>query len=144
MEKDGMLKVHIKDNTEINRTVLIMLLGILDCIDNKLLTGSDAELSFLSPYGYSVLHDLSVREDVLELVESGMYLEDYESVWSDKFDDYVHSMREKALNILSQLPARDYQNNDVHGSWFYTEFPPSKNNSVETVNDEDKEQSDFE
>lgn len=134
MEKDGMMKIHIKDNLEINRAALIIIVGLMESLLNKSITIEDAEGALFTPYSYGVFNDLKVNPELLELILDGTELEDIESLVPEELDNEIKKMKDKAVALLSDLPKRK-----TYEHWLYTEFPPSENDVFVIEHDEDEE-----
>lgn len=96
------LNISLENPEEIERFVLITIVGLLNSLQHNVVSIEDTECRFFSPYTYTTLKKMNVNKDIVELVMDGCLLEDFESLIPDKLDDEIVRIKEKALSLLNK------------------------------------------
>lgn len=102
-----MLKVSLKEIKEIERFILINIIGLLESLKKNAITIDDTEIYLFSPYSVDILSEKGINKEIIELVELGCELEDIESLLPDKLYKNIESLLDKALNLLEGAPKSD-------------------------------------
>lgn len=96
------LNISLENPEEIERFVLIIIVGLLNSLQHNVISIEDTECRFFSPYTYNMLKKMNVKKDIVELVMDGCLLEDFDSIISDKLDNEIIRIKEKALSLLNK------------------------------------------
>lgn len=94
------IKVSIPHKNEIERFILISLIGMMDALLEDSLTIEDCENYLLNPYSYHLLEEKEINPDIVTLVHLGAELEDIESILPEKLKESIKDIREKAITLL--------------------------------------------
>ncbi|MFC4652187.1 DUF3969 family protein [Lactococcus nasutitermitis] len=106
MENNKMMKILIDENLEINRTILIIIIGLMESLSKSAITVEDAEGAIFTPYSYVVLKELGVSNELLNLVKDGTELEDVEALVPEQLSNNCEKIKNEAINLLKKLPKR--------------------------------------
>lgn len=82
------------------RLILITAVGLLESLEKNILTIEDCEQYLFSPYTVEVLKQKQVDEKVIQIIDKGLYLEDYESLLPDEMLKYTKSLKQEALELI--------------------------------------------
>ncbi|ERK30169.1 DUF3969 family protein [Clostridium intestinale] len=98
------IKISIRNKSEIERFVLLSIVGLMDSLIEGAISIEDCEVYLCSPYSVEKLNSLKIDERVIELVEDGCELEDIESLIPSKLQNSINEIRLKAIKLLLGLP----------------------------------------
>lgn len=97
------LKVSIQDKKEIEKFILINIIGLMDSLKDGLVTIDECEVYLYSPYSIKKLSGLKIDNNIINLIEEGCELEDIESLVPEKLDNAIDNIKIKASDLLSKL-----------------------------------------
>lgn len=97
------LKLSIKNKTEIEKFVLITIIGLMESLKDGLVTIDECEVCLYSPYSVEKLKNLKIDIRVVELVEEGCELEDIESLVPEELENVILSIKSRAAKLLLEL-----------------------------------------
>lgn len=101
------LKISIQDKKEIEKFILINVIGLMDSLKDGLVTIDECEVYLYSPYSIKKLSDLKIDNNIIDLIEEGCELEDIESLVPEKLDNAIDSIKKKASRLLSELSKKE-------------------------------------
>ncbi|EOH96856.1 hypothetical protein UAY_02587 [Enterococcus moraviensis ATCC BAA-383] len=90
------LKLSANKKNEAERLVLTIAIGLLESLENGLLTINDCENYLFSPCSVSILEEKGLSGDVIEIVELGCELEDIQSLRPAKLKDGIRDLKEQS------------------------------------------------
>lgn len=97
------MKITIKNKRDANKLILVSVIGLLESLENKLLTINECQQYLFSPYSVSILEKEGMEKKVIEIVELGCELEDVESLYPEDLDIEIRKLKEKAECILGDI-----------------------------------------
>lgn len=98
------LKLSVNEKNEAERLVLISAIGLLESLENGIVTIEDCENYLFNPYSVSVLEGKKLDTEVIEIIELGCELEDVQSLVPDKLQDEIKGLKEQAKERLKNIP----------------------------------------
>ena len=98
------LEVSILDKVEIEKFILINIVGLMESLNEGAIKIEDCEQCLCSPYSVEKLNTLGINTEVVDLIEQGCELEDVESLVPQKLKDEINKIKVKAIKLLSQFP----------------------------------------
>ncbi|MCA5014045.1 MULTISPECIES: DUF3969 family protein [unclassified Enterococcus] len=101
------LTFNVIKKNEAERLILVTVIGLLESLENELLTIEDCENYLFSPYSVSILEEKGLSEDVIEIVELGCELEDVQSLRPAKLKDGIRELKEQAKEYLKKIAPSD-------------------------------------
>ncbi|MDQ0360618.1 DUF7674 family protein [Breznakia pachnodae] len=99
-EKEKNLKINLDDSKEIERFLLIAIIGLLESLQCDAISINEIDRRLFSPYTFITLEEMKVKKEIIELIKDGCLLEDFESIIPDKLDDEIIRIKEEALSLL--------------------------------------------
>lgn len=97
----------IKEN-EAERLILVSAIGLLESLENDLLTIEDCEHYLFSPYSVSILEEKGINQKIIEIIELGCELEDIQSLMPDRLKKGIGDLKMQARELLKEtLPSED-------------------------------------
>ncbi|MBO0424078.1 DUF3969 family protein [Enterococcus plantarum] len=94
------LRLSVDKNNEAERLVLVSVIGLLEALENDLLTIEDCENYLFSPYSVSILEEKNMNPQIIEIIELGCELEDVQSLIPDKLKEEIRDLKERAKEYL--------------------------------------------
>jgi hypothetical protein len=105
---DMKLKISVAKKNEAERLMLITAIGLLDALENELLTIEDCENYLFSPYSVSILEEQCLNKEVIEIIELGCELEDVQSLRPTKLKEEIIELKARAKICLKKIkPSED-------------------------------------
>jgi len=101
------LNISISDKNEIERLILILNIGLMNAINEGVLSIEEAENLLYSPYSVGKLENIGIDDKVLNLVKLGCELEDVESLIPDKLKESIEHIRTEAIMLLSTTEKKE-------------------------------------
>ncbi|WP_314060309.1 DUF3969 family protein [uncultured Vagococcus sp.] len=101
------LNLSVNKTNEAERLILVSAIGLLESLENQVLTIDDCENYLFSPYTVSILEEKGVSEKVIEIVELGCELEDIQSLMPDRLKEEIHTLKLQAYECLRGVPLSD-------------------------------------
>ena len=98
------MKISIMNKIEIERFILISIIGLMDSLSVDAISIEECEMYLFSPYSVEKLNTLNLDEQIVELVENGCELEDVESLIPEELYKSIDKIRLKAIELLKNLP----------------------------------------
>lgn len=86
------------------KILLIGIIGALVSLKNRSITIDEAESFIFSPRNTRFLTNLNCDAAIVDLIENGCLLENFESLIPDKLDPEIDHMIEEALSLLKNYP----------------------------------------
>lgn len=106
------LKITIKNKGDANKLILVSAIGLLESLENKLLTINECQQYLFSPYSVSILEKEGLERNVIEIVELGCELEDIESLLPSELDIEIRELKERAKKVLKRCESNPEFNED--------------------------------
>lgn len=97
-----MLTISLDKTEDMNQYILVTIIGLLDALLHDSITIVDAEVALFTPYSIAILNQLNIDTEIIELVEMGLELEDYDSLIPDKLEDRIKEIKIAALSKLKK------------------------------------------
>ncbi|MBC1504080.1 DUF3969 family protein [Listeria booriae] len=96
------LILSVDKKNEAERMVLICIIGLLDSLENNLLTIEECEGYLFSPYSVTILKEKNLDSQVIEILELGCELEDVQSLLPDKLQAEIQDLKARAKECLKK------------------------------------------
>lgn len=97
------MRITIRNKGDANKLILVSAIGLLESLENKLLTINECQQYLFSPYSVSILEKEGLEKEVIEIVELGCELEDVESLYPDDLNSEIRKLKGKAERILGEI-----------------------------------------
>lgn len=97
----------VTQNDEI--IILISLIGIFEALKNGSVTINEAEQFIFSPYMVRKLEQHNCNSKIVNIIERGCELEDFESLIPEKLLDFINELEREVFEILDNCQSF-YQN----------------------------------
>ncbi|WP_316338448.1 DUF3969 family protein [Clostridium sp.] len=97
------LKISLRNKNEIERFLLINIIGIMDSLKEELITIDECEIYLFSPYSINKLCELKINNEIISLLEEGTELEDVESLVPEKLKSTIDNLKFRAIDLLSKI-----------------------------------------
>ena len=94
------ISLSVDKKNESERLVLVNAIGLLESLENELLTIEDCENYLFSPYSVSILEEKNMNPQIIEIIELGCELEDIQSLMPDKLNVEIRDLKERAKECL--------------------------------------------
>lgn len=94
------LNLSVVKENEAERLILVSAIGLLESLENDLLTIEDCEHYLFSPYSVSILEEKGINEKIIEIIELGCELEDIQSLMPDKLKKGIKDLKIQASELL--------------------------------------------
>ncbi|MGE6577830.1 DUF3969 family protein [Paenibacillus xylanexedens] len=104
-EKNMELNLKISGKVQIERIVTILELGMLTALEEGVVSLEEIEGYLFNPFTVDILEDITLNNEVIEIIKSGCELEDVESLIPQKLKSTISGLKEETINTLRQLPA---------------------------------------
>lgn len=101
------LHITISEKAEIEKFLLINIIGILYLLENNRITIDESEKYLFPPYSVHRLQVLQVHVEIIDLIEHCCELEDIESLIPDKLNAIIREIKHEALILLEKTPESD-------------------------------------
>ncbi|MGA8942865.1 MAG: DUF3969 family protein [Thermoactinomyces sp.] len=98
------LKILVEGKEEIQHFLSIVQLGILEALEEKIMTIEEAEGYLFNPYSVEKLEELGIDQRVIDIVSHGCELEDVQSLIPDKLFTTIKKLKEETSRNLQVLP----------------------------------------
>lgn len=98
------ISIKVRDEREVERIMLILILGISTALERKVISIEEAENFLYSPYSMERLKKIGVKENIVNLIHLGSELENVERLIPDKLLVSIDDIKERALEILQKIP----------------------------------------
>lgn len=115
MNSIDILEMSIKGKDEIERALLLMLLGIYEAMGEEVLTPDKAEDLLFNPYSHGKLKELGVRTEILDLIHGGWEMEALKILDEKAFFKTVNEEVKLIKSLLSEYSAHGESHDD---KWF--------------------------
>lgn len=103
------LKISLKNKNEIEKFLLISIIGLMNSLKEDLITIDECEIYLFSPYSINKLLELKIDREIIDLVEEGCELEDVESLVPEKLKNNIDNIKIRAIDLLSKI-----SNEEIH------------------------------
>lgn len=97
------LNINIQDKVEIERFVLINIIGLLDSALAKAITIDDISTYIFNPFTMERLRAINVNHNILDIIEDGCVLEDIERLIPDILEKELGKLQKRAICELKKL-----------------------------------------
>lgn len=97
------LKISLRNKNEIERFLLINIIGIMDSLKEELITIDEFEIYLFSPYSINKLCELKINNEIINLLKEGTELEDVESLVPEKLKSTIDNLKFRAIDLLSKI-----------------------------------------
>ncbi len=108
------LILRVDEKTEAERLVLVCAIGLLESLENDILTIEDCEKYLFSPYSVQLLKKKNLDEKVIEIIELGCELEDVQSLNPDKLSKNIRELKAQASKQLKVSGLSENQYDSLH------------------------------
>lgn len=91
-----------ENKEQIEKLLLINLLGVIESLILNLITLEEAEKILFTPYTIDILQKKQISKEIIDIIHLGTELEDILSIIPDKYNDNLLEMRrliEKCLKL---------------------------------------------
>ncbi|UQN09884.1 DUF3969 family protein [Deinococcus sp. QL22] len=88
------ISVHPEDMAQLGKVLLFQLLGVLDAVEQGLVSTTEAERYCLNPFRNRKFAELGIRTDVLEIFERSGFLDDAQRLGTTSFSSSCTLLRE--------------------------------------------------
>ncbi|WP_187371859.1 DUF3969 family protein [Robertmurraya massiliosenegalensis] len=102
-----LLKATNKEDLE--KVILLNIIGLIEGINENLITIEDAEKILFSPYIMELIDTMGISKEVLEVIHLGTELEDVESLIPEKLLECLKEIKEKSINLLEKRKGHKFQ-----------------------------------
>ncbi|GAB2025522.1 DUF3969 family protein [Lactovum odontotermitis] len=99
--------IKINDNKETQRAILIIIVGLMESLLQKVINIEDTERSLFTPSSLTILRADNLDERILDLIEKGTELEDIESLAPESLEESILEIKSEALELLAALGKRE-------------------------------------
>ena len=89
------------------KILLIGIIGVLVSLKNRSITIDESESFLFSPRNIRLLTNLNCDTSILDLIENGCLLENFESLMPKKLNSEIDYMIQEALSLLSDYSQYD-------------------------------------
>ncbi|GAB6482513.1 DUF3969 family protein [Bacillus cereus group sp. MYBK71-2] len=96
------LRVESKDIQQFEKMILINILGVLNALEEQLITIEEAEKIIFTPYTIDLLRSKKVSEEVLHVIYLGTELEDIYSLMPNELKDTLLEIKQLVLKLLQE------------------------------------------
>lgn len=97
------INISVAERLEIERLILIINIGLLTALKEKLISVDEAENYLYNPYTIERLKKLKVKDEIAELIHLGCELEDVETLIPDKMKGTIEFLKEKSLRFMEYM-----------------------------------------
>ena len=101
------LKLSVNNENEANIMIVILIIGLLDSLENGLITIDESQDYLFTPYTVSILSEKGIDKQIIEIIEHGCELEDIESLLPDMLDNKIKTLKDDAKKQLIKI--RQYE-----------------------------------
>lgn len=102
-----MLKISLENNIQINKFILINIIGLMDSLEAGLISIEECEICLFSPYSIEKLEKLHLDKRIIDILQRGCELENIYDLLQDKFIDVVKELKNDSQQILKSLSIFD-------------------------------------
>ena len=89
------------------KILLITIIGILEALQNDVITIEESEKIVFSPYMVKELKKKGCNEKVIKIIEKGCELEDIESLLPERLNGIISEMKQEVLTCIHQYEQLD-------------------------------------
>ncbi|MEZ4865815.1 MAG: DUF3969 family protein [Caldilineaceae bacterium] len=107
MKKANKMVIQLDNNTEIERLLAILNIGLCVALEQGALSIEAAERYLYTPYTLGKLEQLGISSQLLHIVHLGTELEDVESLLPEKLAESLAEIKQASLDILKILPVNE-------------------------------------
>lgn len=97
------LKMSADTKESIQKTILLLNLGVITSLEKDLITLNEAEVLLYSPYTMKKLTSLNVPKEVMDIIHLGTELEDVKSLIPDTYNVSIKDIKERTLKCLKNM-----------------------------------------
>ena len=99
------MELTINDNNKINdKFLLVLIIGILNSIKEKVISIDEAEKILFLPGYVDDLKRIGIDKQIVKVVEFCCELEDISDIVPEKFETELKKIIDMAINLLKQYP----------------------------------------
>lgn len=96
------LTMDLNNKQSLEKIILIKILGIVNALEENLITIEEAEKILFSPYTIELLKTKKMSNEVLDILILGTELEDVLSLIPDKLNDSLSEIKQLSFQLLKQ------------------------------------------
>lgn len=97
------MRLSVNNENEANIMILICIIGLLESLENNLISIEEGEQFLFSPYSVYYLKKGGIDENIVKLVELGTELEDIESLLPDLLKSKIKDLSNSAKKLLKEF-----------------------------------------
>lgn len=97
------LCLSLDTKESIEKVILLLNLGVITALKDKVITLDEAEQILYSPYTMSKLKKVNVSEEILAIMHMGTELEDVLSLIPDAYNRSIEDIVKRTLNGLRTI-----------------------------------------
>ena len=97
------LKLTVNNKNEANIMIIILIIGLLDSLENGLISIDESQDYLFTPYTVSILSEKGIDKQIIEIIEHACELEDIESLLPDWLEDKIKTLKADAQKQLKNI-----------------------------------------
>lgn len=95
------MKLNYKINQgDADKFIGFLTLGVLYCLENKIISIDEAEGFIFKPYVHDLLGKINSSNELVNVIKLGCELEDIESLMPDRLQDNINDLFNRTLSMI--------------------------------------------
>lgn len=87
-----------QDNSD--KFIGFLILGVLYCLERKIISINEAEGFIFKPYVHDLLEKIDLPDELINIIKLGCELEDIESLMPDRLQDNINDLFNQTLSMI--------------------------------------------
>ena len=102
-----MIKLMADNKKTMERLVLVTIIGITESLRTKAITIDESVRAIFSPYAAEMLSRQKISREIIELIEKGCLLENFESLLPHGLENQILTIKGRATELLTSIADDD-------------------------------------
>lgn len=111
----GDIQLHLIKEVEINRFLLVNIIGLMESLLVHAITIHDAQATLFSPHTVAILKKKGVNKAIVQLILEACELEDVESLLPKHLEETIIKLKYDAIKLLKCV--NDFENKHEITKW---------------------------